>query len=239
MLFIKPVPIRHRQPELIDQPDLDARRHNDALRGLERINWWSGSTRLLWPALRAAAQRHGSRPLHVLDIATGAGDIPIRLGRKARQAGLDVRLAGCDRSLHAIAYARQRAAEEEIEVRFFEWDALQGDFPGEYDFVLSSLFLHHLDEGQAVELLRQMARAARQGILVHDLMRSPAGYALAYLGTRVLCASPVVHTDGPRSVESAFTPAEVRALARAAGLLEAVVTRRWPCRLLLTWQRAV
>jgi hypothetical protein len=53
----------------------------------------------------------------------------------------------------------------------------------------------------------------------------------------LLTTSLVIHTDGPRSVEAAFTLAEVNMLARQAGLEGAVVERRWPCRLLLKWQR--
>jgi SAM-dependent methyltransferase len=150
---------------------------------------------------------------------------------------VNVEIDGCDRSPHAIAHARRRAHEKAALVHFFEWDAAQGDLPASYDAVVCSLFLHHLDEAEAVEMLRRMARAAQRLVLVNDLARSRAGFALAYLGTRILSASPVVHTDGPRSVAAAFTPEEIRCLAAHAGLEGAVVTSRWPCRLLLTWKR--
>ena len=73
-------------------------------------------------------------------------------------------------------------------------------------------------------------------VLINDLVRSFAGFALAYVGTRLLSASRIVHTDGPRSVEAAFTGEEVQALAKQAGLQGATVQRRWPCRYLLTWK---
>ena len=98
-----------------------------------------------------------------------------------------------------------------------------------------SLFLHHLDEAEAVDLLRRMAAAARQLVLINDLRRSTAGLLLAYLGTRLLSTSPVVHTDGPLSVAAAFTLAEVRKLAAQAGLKGATVAGRWPFRFLLKW----
>jgi hypothetical protein len=59
----------------------------------------------------------------------------------------------------------------------------------------------------------------------------------AQLGSRVLTTSHVVHVDGPRSVEGAFTRAEALALAERAGLNGARVSRRWPFRWLLTWRR--
>jgi hypothetical protein len=136
-----------------------------------------------------------------------------------------------------VRYAQEQAAAWGAEVRFFTADALGEGLPGGYDAVVTSLFLHHLDEPQAVELLRRMAAAAGRLVLVNDLVRSRAGHVLAYVGSRLLSASAVVHTDGPRSVEGAFTLDEARQLAEQAGLHGAVVEKRWPCRYLLTWRR--
>jgi 2-polyprenyl-3-methyl-5-hydroxy-6-metoxy-1,4-benzoquinol methylase len=228
---------RRLQPEVMDQPDLDRRLHVEALRGLERINLISGSARILWPALRQLARQAGPEGVRVLDVATGAGDVPIRLWQRARKAGLPLRIDGCDRSGRAVAHARQRAEQRQADVTFFEWDALQGPLPEGYDALISSLFLHHLDDEQAVGLLGRMAAAARRLLLINDLERSLAGFLLAYLGTRVLSGSPVVHTDGPLSVAAAFTRDEALALGHRAGLSGAVVQRRWPFRYLLTWSR--
>jgi 2-polyprenyl-3-methyl-5-hydroxy-6-metoxy-1,4-benzoquinol methylase len=237
MALLLDVRARRIQPEIMDQPDLDRRLHVEALRGLERINLVSGSARILWPALERLARQAGPEGVRVLDVATGAGDVPIRLWRRARKAGVPLRIDGCDRSGCAVAHARRRAAERGADVHFFEWDALAGPLPPGYDAVVSSLFLHHLDEAQAVGLLRRMADAARRLLIINDLERSLAGLLLAYLGTRVLSGSPVVHTDGPLSVAAAFTRDEALDLARRAGLDGAAVRRRWPFRFLLSWSR--
>jgi predicted nicotinamide N-methyase len=237
MLFLSGSSPRRRQAEIMDQPDLDRVRHFQALRGLERINFWSRSAAILWPPLVELARRTG-RPLRVLDVATGAGDVPIRVWQRAQAAGVALHIDGCDRSPDAVAFARDRAAVRRADVSFFVCDALGPPLPAGYDVVLSSLFLHHLEEDQAVNLLRRMAEAAGQMVLVNDLVRSRAGFLLAYLGTRILSRSAIVHTDGPRSVEGAFTLREARALAQRAGLAGAVVAKRWPCRFLLRWERS-
>lgn len=237
MLLLHSVAQRRRRPEIMDRPDLAADRHIQALRGLERINWWSGSARLLWRPIRVHLQQYPNQPYHLLDVATGGGDIPLRLWQKSRRAGLKLEIAGCDRSPCAVEYARRRAQACQADIHFFEWDVLQNGLPDSYDIVASSLFLHHLDEDQAVGLIQAMAAAARHLLLINDLVRSWSGYVLAFLATRVLSASDVVHTDGPRSVEGAFTAAELVALAQRAGLDSAHVSRRWPCRMLLEWER--
>lgn len=225
------------QPEIMDQPDLDEQRHWNALRGLERINRWSGSARILWPAVRDLARAGHSVPLRILDLASGAGDVSIGLWRRARRAGLPVQVDGWDISPRAVTYARKRAGDQKAEVQFFQADALRSDIPDGYDVLVSSLFLHHLGEEEGSHLLTRMARAARRMVLINDLVRNTAGYLLAFLGTRILSASDVIHVDGPRSVAAAFTVLEALALAEKAGLAGATVARRWPCRWLLTWRK--
>ncbi len=219
----------------MDQPGLDPRQHVHALEGLARINWWSGSAGIFWPALRRLA-RQEARTLRVLDLATGGGDVPLRLWRRAQRAGVVLQLEGCDISPVAVEYAEASARKSGTDVRFFVHDALNGPLLEGYDVLMCSLFLHHLDDAPARTLLERMGRQARL-VLVNDLVRGWPGYLLAQVGARLLTRSPVVHTDGPLSVRAAFTRAELRALAEQAGLRGATVSWRWPWRMLLTWRR--
>src|SRR5947209_6535750 len=115
---------RRREPEIMDQPGLEEPSHVQALEGLARINRWSGSARLLWPSIRALAGEASSSALRLLDVATGGGDVPLRLWHRTRRAGMALEVEGCDRSPTAVAHARRAAARCAAEVRFFEWDAL-------------------------------------------------------------------------------------------------------------------
>jgi 2-polyprenyl-3-methyl-5-hydroxy-6-metoxy-1,4-benzoquinol methylase len=228
---------RQRRPEIMDQPGLDPAEHAAALRGLERINVLSRSGAVLWPTIARLARERPGTPLRVLDLASGGGDVPVTLARLAAKAGLDVRVAGCDVSPRAVAFARERAATRGVEVEFFECDVLAGALPDGYDVITSTLFLHHLDEPAAVDVLRRMGAAARRAVLVDDLVRSRWGHALAWVGCRLLSLSRVVHHDGPVSVSAAFTPDEMMELAGRAGLDGATLRRHWPQRFLLAWSR--
>jgi hypothetical protein len=237
MFFLPNLSQRQRQPEIMDQPDLSRPEHFQALRGLQRINRFSGSARILWPPICALARELAPRPLRLLDLATGAGDVPLRLWRKAREVGVNLQVEGCDLSSQALDYARQRAQSRGADVQFFRLNVLTEDLPAGYDILTSSLFLHHLDDEEASKFLRRMAEAAGQLVLVNDLVRCSGGLALAHLACRLLTRSRVVHWDGPRSVEAAFTITEARDLAQRAGLHGATIHRRWPCRYLLSWRR--
>ncbi len=216
-------------PEWMDQPGLDPRLHHEALRGLARVNVVSRTLDAVWAPIAQIARGAPGRQLTVLDVACGGGDLAVGLSRRAARQGVALEVRACDISDTALAHARERAGRRGSGVEFFRHDVLAGDVPP-HDVITCSLFLHHLDSADAVTVLRRLHAAARRLVVVSDLDRSRLGLGLAWAGTRVLSRSPVVHVDALRSVRAAFTLAEARALAEAAGLPHARVTRHWPRR---------
>lgn len=223
------------QPELMDNPALPPHRHDPALRGLARLNTLSNAAGALHAAMAdLLADASPGQPLRVLDLATGGGDIPLRLAQRAPGR---LTIHGCDISPHAIHRANAAAARRNLPAHFFTCDLLHDPLPAGYDVLTCSLFIHHLTTDDARQLLHRMAAAARRRVLVLDLHRSRLNHALVAAAARLVSRSPIVHADGPRSVRAAFTADELTQLARQAGLAGATVKKRFPCRLLLTWSR--
>ena len=104
---------RRREPEWMDDPSIGAAEHDAALRGLARLNIVSRSHAILWPRVVDAARsaNRAGRPLRVLDVATGSGDLPLAMAHLARKAGLEMHWSVCDVSAHALEVAVRRAAE--------------------------------------------------------------------------------------------------------------------------------
>jgi SAM-dependent methyltransferase len=221
---------RHRQPELMDDPALDPAEHRRALAGLARINAVSGSAGVLWPSLRRLAVRL-NRPLRVLDIATGSGDVPLALLRRAEREKRSISFAGCDLSAVAIGVAKRAASA----VEFFTLDVLNDPLPDGFDAFTCSLFLHHLDEPDVVALMQKLRAANPRLILVNDLERSRFNHLAVWVASRLFSRSRVVHVDGPLSIQGAFTVSEMVAMAEQAGLTGATVRAKFPCRMLLEW----
>ena len=150
-----------------------------------------------------------------------------------------VHVLGIDSSPRAIDRARARATSRgstpPATCDFAVRDVLAEGCPP-CDIAVSSLFLHHLDDASAVDVLSSMAAAARLGGAVSDLVRSRAGLVLAVLGTTLLARSRVARVDGPLSVRAARTPTEYRDLAARAGLPHLMVRRTWPERVMLEWR---
>ncbi|WP_298868539.1 methyltransferase domain-containing protein [uncultured Gimesia sp.] len=231
--------VRNREPELMDQPGLTEREHARALAGLRRVNWWSRSSSILWPPIRNLARIVDDRPLQILDIASGGGDVGLDIAQRAKRAGISVEVDGCDISSYAVKHASELAQRMQLDqVHFYERDILQEPFDKKYDVVMCSLFLHHLDEKHASRLFNIMSNATRHLVLVNDLRRTRLGYWLAWAGCRLLTRSPIVHTDGPLSVAGAFTMTEAAVLAKQGGLSGFQMTQHWPQRWLLQWSQS-
>jgi 2-polyprenyl-3-methyl-5-hydroxy-6-metoxy-1,4-benzoquinol methylase len=235
-----PLSLRHRllEPEVMDDPALETPKLHAALSGLQRINSISNSARIVWRPIASLARSQDSSRLRILDIATGAGDVPVALWRRAKRSGLELEVHGIDFSPRSVDFARQVAAEAKAKVTFECRNVLADDLPAGFDVIMCSLFLHHLTTADAVQLLARMAAAARQMVLVSDLRRCYYGLTLAYAASRLLSRCDVVHEDAVQSVRAAFTPRELTAMAEEARLPRATIVSRWPARMLLECRTA-
>ncbi len=225
---------RHLVAELMDDPELDAEEHRQALEGLRRINKVSMTTRMLWHSIRKLSRRL-ERPLTVLDVACGGGDVLVELGQRARRNHVSLKLTGLDISSTAVQQTQANATQAGVDLETLQFDILGDARLPHHDVVFCSLFLHHLEIPDAVSVLRKMSAAAEHELLVSDLVRSRTGHLLAWLGTRLLSSSKIVHTDGPLSVEAAFTPEELREISQSAELGSARIQKFFPERMLLRW----
>lgn len=227
---------RDRQSEVMDQPGLDPVEHDRALRGLRRINAISRCVPGLFRHIEMLSRETPSAQLSVLELACGGGDTAIELAALARRRHVGVTIHACDLNPEAVRIAKRNVARSASDVDVFLADALDPPGSEEFDVVYCTLFVHHLDPPEVVRLLTVMAARARRLVLVDDLIRSRLGYSLAWIGTRLLSRSWVVHNDGPLSVQAAFTPKEILQLAFQAGASAPVLEQTWPERYLLSWR---
>lgn len=222
------------EPELMDDPGIDPVDHQRALRGLARLNALS----MIQRTVRREIERlSGGQPCSVLDVAAGSGDLAVALTRRSSGTRSGHTFTCCDVSPTACQAVRDRARSARVRVDAVVADIIHDGVPGEHDIVTCHLFLHHLTDEEIVSVLGSMRSAARRAVLVTDLDRTCAGYALAYLASRACTRSRVVRTDALRSVRAALRPDELRDLAQSSGMHGAVLRRVWPERMMLVWER--
>jgi ubiquinone/menaquinone biosynthesis C-methylase UbiE len=219
--------------ELLDRPGNSDREIRENLRDLERLNRLFGGARAVLAPLHRWLGHPAEGPFRILDIGTGAADIPRAICRWARRRRIALRVEAVDRNEQVLAAAAEwTAAYPEIRLRRAEVPPLPCP-DRSFDCAVASQVLHHLSWAEAVSLLREMGRVARRGIIVSDVARSRRARVLAALGARLLCRSRLTRHDAPLSIRCAFGPEEVRAMAKEAGLRDATVTRQPWFRLVL------
>lgn len=152
----------------------------------------------------------------VLDLATGAGDIPRLIAQWCESHGITVRIDAVDANASTLALAKT-ASKAFPNITWHKADALLFDEGHRYDLVCCTLALHHFSEEDAVKLLRRCRELSDQFVLVSDLERSSVTYLGVWLLTALLYREPMTVHDGRLSVRRSFSWQEMQTMAIAAG----------------------
>lgn len=218
--------VRAEAEELMDAPDLDPATYAAVLRDLAKVNAVTLAAR---PTLAFLDRLPAAnRPLRILDVGFGDGDMLRRIARWAARRGRAVSLTGIDLNPNSAPAARaDTPAAVAIDYRTGDFADLAGEG---WDAVISSLVAHHMTRAQLVAFLRFMDGQARLGWLVNDLHR----HAFAFHGYPLLAWvagwHPIVRHDGRLSIARSYRPGEWAPLLAQAGV-KARVFRAFPFRL--------
>lgn len=211
---------RSRESEILDVGRPPRELVEGSYRFLKFVNLRLGGLRATRLAFKEFRRRwRPDERIRVLDVASGTGDIPRAL------AEWDARIeATClDREADPLGAVRVRG------------DALLLPFgDGAFDYVITSLFLHHLPDEAVRTALREFDRVARRGMVMNDLLRRRRLYWWTKLFT--LFGNEIVRHDGPLSVLRSFTRREVEELAAPIPYLKVRVC--WGHRMILFGEKS-
>lgn len=205
-------------PELMDSAPLGEAELTVTLDRLARINRrFGGYAPILARAREWSRSWTAGKPVTVLDVGTGGADLPLALSAWARARGFDLRVTAIDPVPVIAAIARRNAAAD-ARVEVLETDLFALAASGRrFDYVISSLLLHHIPAERRAEALRAADALAARGVFFLDLLRSRLAYWGVFAATG-LFGDDVTRHDGLISVRKAFRAEELEALAREAGL---------------------
>jgi SAM-dependent methyltransferase len=234
MRFAAIAPPRLRGVELLDDPTLDPGTAVRSLADIARCNRLFGGTRAVAAELAPvlAETRRGDR-LTMLDVGTGAGDLPERARAIAARAGIELVTIGLDVRAALLAASRSRAGL-----------AVAGDARAlpvasrGVDVVVCAQVLHHFPPGDAECLLRELTRVARRRVIVAELRRAWIAAAGLWLASWPLRFHPVSRHDGVVSILRGFLATELESLVRRATGRVPAVRARAGYRLTASWSPA-
>jgi ubiquinone/menaquinone biosynthesis C-methylase UbiE len=219
--------------ELLDDPAADPAIVRSSLGHIARSNRWLGGRAAMRSGLAVALGSEGrGESLTLLDVGTGAGDLPLDAVRWGRRRGFRIQPLGLDRSFTAATLARESGIQTVV--------GCAGTLPvrsRSVDIVLVSQVVHHLRQDAAIQLLRECYRIARRALIVTDLERARLAVAGFWVVSRVLQFDAATRADGITSVRRGYSVEEFRELFRLAGIT-ATAFRRPGYRLVAVGKRS-
>jgi SAM-dependent methyltransferase len=230
-LPLQPVDFSRRstQCEVMDSAEVSPADYAQCLKDLAQVNRFTRThaSTLAW--LEGALPAQPTRPVRILDVAFGHGDLLRSIWRWAKRRGVEVQLQGVDLNPRSAPAARA-ATPPRMDIDYCTGDVFTHHLAQRPDFIVSSQFAHHLDDDDVVRLLRWLERTAARGWCITDLQRHP----VAYYGFPVLCRLAgwhrIVRDDGVVSIARSFRSSDWQRLLEQAGVA-ARVRAHFPFRL--------
>jgi len=209
----------------MDATDLDPASYARVLTDLARVNTLTLARR---PTLKFLARvPHQSRPLRILDVGFGDGDMLRAIARWAARRRIAVELIGVDLNPNSAPNARA-ATPLALPITYYTGD--YRDF-ADVDIIISSLVAHHMSRDELIAFLVCMNTCARLGWFVNDLHRHGFAYRGFPLLARLIGAHRIVRHDGQLSIARSYRPREWPPLLAEAGVVGANINRVFPFRL--------
>ena len=214
--------------ELLDQDLGTPAEVSASLTDLRHINDWFGGTRTTVKLLTRVAAECDCRKLSMLEVAAGAGDIPLAAQRTLASEGVELRVTLLDRlATHLPVNGTASVCGDALHLPFRD-DA--------FDVVSCSLFAHHLEPDSLRLFAREGLRVCRRALLINDLIRSRLHLWLVYAGLP-LFGSRITWHDAPASVQNAYTAQEVRRLLEELPARRIAISRHYLYRMgVLVWK---
>ena len=190
----------------------------DTLDKLGYINKWLGGNRITLNGIEQfLKQQSKNKTYTILDLGCGHGDILRLVAKYGRKYNYKFNLIGVDANQDAIDYANELSIDYP-ELSFRNGDVFSEAFQElDYDIVLTTLFLHHLEDEDIKILLSNLSKKATIGIVVNDLQRSKIAYGLFKLLGLVI-SNNMIKEDGLTSILRAFKKEDLVLISKTLNL---------------------
>lgn len=216
---------RNYQKEFMDDFSLSDRRIDAALKELHTINRFLGGNSVSKRGIRYF-RNDSTQNMTILDIGGGGSDILYDL----KDGKENLSIYSVDLNRYSCYFQKKEKGNSKIICAdAFNLPVRKKSF----DLVHASLFIHHYNEDEIIELIKYFLEVSRKGIVINDLRRN----VLAYSGIRILTAlfskSEFVKNDGPLSVKRAFNKENLTNILLRSGIRNYIIKRKWAFRFLL------
>ena len=220
-MFLK----RSFAPEIMDDFSIQDERIDLALSELTLTNRLLGGISTSEAGLKILLNGGGREEISALDIGAGASDILQHLNKKL----LPVKITSIDLNKRACKFLKANSISKVICANSLQIPVKENAF----DIIHASLFLHHFNEEEIKELLTDLLKISRSGIIINDLRRS----IFALLGIKIISTlfskSEMFRNDGPLSVRRGFIKSDWVDILSRLNIKKYKLKRKWAFRWML------
>lgn len=229
-MFIK---MKHRtdDPEIMDDFQLEGDVLRQALDKIAQINQFLGGNKLTLKGVAKLLKKvHNSRPITIVDVGCGNGDMLRKLADFGFQNDLNLQLIGVDANKFTVNYAVDLSKGYSNIIYRCE-DIFDESFSElKYDMVLCTLTLHHFKNEDIIKLLILFNKNSKLGFVVNDLQRSPVAYRLFQVLCFVFRPNEMSREDGLTSILRGFKKHELIAFSENLGFEKYSIQWKWAFR---------
>ena len=217
---------RSSEIELMDSEPVSFAEFDNCLRHLEWVNIFTLAYLPTYFWLKKIIAETSQKEISIFDIGSGGGDMLRKIWRWTSKGKIKFLLTGIDINPWSKKSA-EALTPSFAPIKFETADIFTLSAKRQPDFIISSLFTHHLDNNSLIKFVRWMDEQAIHGWFINDLHRHPIPYFFIKWITRVIPVNRLVRNDAPVSVARAFTAQELWQIIDAAGIDRARVTIKW------------
>ncbi len=222
--------VRTLLPEKMDQPGVPPEETRKALRELETVNKLLGGYRVILDALHQLEWK--DEPVTIMDLGIGGGDMLRAIAKWSEKNKRKVNLIGVDWNPVMIEYAKNKS-QNFSNIKFITMNVFDDKLLNEKaDITMNSLFCHHFNNDELIELVNRMYKLASGVIIINDLHRHWFAYYSIKLITSLFSKTYLVKYDGPLSVARSLTRKEWEDVLSKTGIKNYKLRWMWAWR----WQ---
>ena len=158
------------------------------------------------------------RSVSVLDLCCGRGDLASSILNWGKARNIDIQVLAVDRFGRLIQMAKERHGHKKgitFDIRDFSDSSFH--HAQQFDFVVSSMGLHHLSDTQIVPFIRTVNLLAKAGFIICDLVRSARALMVMSVLSK-MWGEEIIRHDAPLSIKRSLTVSDLERYVKEAGV---------------------
>lgn len=222
---------RSKQPEIMDDQDLQGKKLQTVLEDLTTVNRWLGGNKVTINGVkRLLKDVPKEQEISIADVGCGNGTVLKGIAAWGRKNGYKLKLTGLDFNENTIKIAQAECIEYK-EIDLLSINVLNPSFEKhKYDIITSTLTLHHFSDEEIPVLLNKFVNQSSIGVVINDLERSLKAYYLFLAFSSVFLKTKIAKKDGLTSVLRGFKKEELGAFSKEVKAVDHEIKWFWAFR---------